>query len=561
MRAWRGALLYVVYLAVIVVGVSYVVHLRYVRSIRRAHFEENAVIPGIDAALSAQLGAIPPPAERARAFGNFPRAKPPGRIRIGCFGDSFTWGSEVDDGNDYPSILQELAAEAGFGDVEVLSFGSPAFGLHQSVLLWDRVGRDYGLDHVVLLGWGNTWIGRDSTFHYWPVGGRKLGFHARYVLDGDGLALAEVVGLTEAERFDVYMRFVPLLRYLRWDHRAPSFLEAWVPRSRTLENPFYYRDDYVEEIKETYRRLLARVGREAPHPVLVDIDGLLLTLTDACTPPCMPAVRVPPAYGFPYRMFHDHFSPLGNRLVAALALHALFPTPDRVNEMIRVAPAPIAGDPTGEAIPLREAVRIDVTLGDRIVGGLYARPKSVEAERPSRLDTLPAGVQRLVAIVGRGRSLLDAPFLPLSSSDGVPAVALEVDGTTRPLDVQATAVGSRELGLLRLDPCDAAAFRRALGVGDEGMCEVVPTVAELRPGRRSQLLIDGVPAVAVSVDEQHAVHMAPLDPMHYVVLPDANGASDVPGRDGFVDLRLADASGARSAVHLAAWTRVPFAVR
>lgn len=554
-RLW-GAIVYVLFLTAFVVGVAYVAHLRYVRAIRPDRFEGNAAIPGIDAALSAQLGAIPAPAERASAFGNAAREKPAGRLRIGCFGDSFTWGSEVADGNDYPAILQRLLVESGRSDVEVLNFGSPAFGLHQATLLWERVGRDYALDRVVVLGWGNVWLARDSTFHYWTPPARKLGFHARYVLAGAGVELAEVVGATEEERFDVYMRFVPPLRYLRWDRRAPAFLEAWVPRSRTLPNPFYYRDDVDEEIRETYRHLLARIGRAAPGAVLVDIDGLLARLAGDCAPPCMQVVRLPLQLGFPYRMPNAHFSPLGNRLVATTVLRAIDPSAPPPAAPIRVRPEAVSGDPTGAAVALRDAVEIDVALDDRIVGGFYVRPRSA-LERATRIDRLPPGVRRLLAVVGSGQALVDAPFLPLPSDDGAPAVALETEGTTRVLDVETRPVGSRALGMLRLDACDSADLRRALGVGSDVACKVVARMRELPAGRRSQLLVDGKPAIAVSIDVRGAVTMALLDDGHYVVLPDGDRLAEDPGPGGFVDLRVADGAGRRGQVHLAAWTREP----
>lgn len=414
---------------------------------------------------------------------------------------------------------------------------------------------------MVLLGWGKVWISRDSTFHYWTPPAKKLGFHARWVLDGDDLALAEVVGRTEAERFDAYMRFVPLLRYLRWDRRAPAFLAAWVPRSRRLANPFYYQDDLLAEIPETYRRLLARLGREAPGAVLVDIDGLLATLVPQCTPPCMQVMRLPLQLGFPYRMPNEHFSPLGNRLVATTLLHAMYPDPDRVNDAIRVGPEPVAGAPTGPPIALRDAVRIDVALGGRVVAGLYARPKSPLVDVPSRVDRLPADVPRLLAVVGGGQTLLDAPLLPLSSADGSPEVALEVQGTTHALDVAPAAVGTRELGILRLDPCDVPAFRRALGLALGGTCRVVGQKRELPQGTRARVLVDGKPAIAVSVTASDAVTMALADDAHYVVLPDGDGSAEDPGPGGFVELRLGDAAGAERRVRLAAWRRVPFSGR
>ena len=48
--------------------------------------------------------------------------------------------------------------------------------------------------------------------------------HACYVLRGGELALVDVLGQTHRERFDGYKRFVPPLRYLRYDRSPPAFL-------------------------------------------------------------------------------------------------------------------------------------------------------------------------------------------------------------------------------------------------------------------------------------------------------------------------------------------------
>lgn len=79
------------------------------------------------------------------AFGHFPRRKPAGAVRIGCFGDSFTWGDEVADGNDYPALLAALFSRAGAPHVEVLNFGNTAFGFNQTYVMREDVGRRYEL--------------------------------------------------------------------------------------------------------------------------------------------------------------------------------------------------------------------------------------------------------------------------------------------------------------------------------------------------------------------------------------------------------------------------------
>jgi len=57
-------------------------------------------------------------------------AAPEGARRVVCYGDSFTFGSEVDDGEDYPA---QLEAAAG-GALEVLNLGMMGWGTDQALL-------------------------------------------------------------------------------------------------------------------------------------------------------------------------------------------------------------------------------------------------------------------------------------------------------------------------------------------------------------------------------------------------------------------------------------------
>jgi hypothetical protein len=129
--------------------------------------------------------------DRKSSFRRFADKKEAGVVRIGCFGDSFAYGAEVDDGADYPSLLKGLLEADGRGDVEVLNFGMPGYGLHQSFLLWRMAGRNYGLDFI-LLGPSPFLHERDSTFAQAglsPDGCRAIRLHSRFVLDGAGLKL------------------------------------------------------------------------------------------------------------------------------------------------------------------------------------------------------------------------------------------------------------------------------------------------------------------------------------------------------------------------------------
>ena len=57
----------------------------------------------------------------------FDMRKRPGVVRIGCLGDSFTYGSEVSSSEDYPNVLQRLFRERGYSQ-ERSHFGSGWYG-------------------------------------------------------------------------------------------------------------------------------------------------------------------------------------------------------------------------------------------------------------------------------------------------------------------------------------------------------------------------------------------------------------------------------------------------
>jgi hypothetical protein len=60
-------------------------------------------------------------AERKSSFTNFTKNKKQGVIRIGCFGDSFTYGDETKDGYEYPALLKNIFKEQGFSNIEVIN--------------------------------------------------------------------------------------------------------------------------------------------------------------------------------------------------------------------------------------------------------------------------------------------------------------------------------------------------------------------------------------------------------------------------------------------------------
>jgi hypothetical protein len=72
---------------------------------------------------------------------------PPGALRVACYGESFTFGSEVDNGEDWPAQLEDAAA----GALEVLNLGVIGWGTDQALLRFRDGHAQLGSD-VVLMG-------------------------------------------------------------------------------------------------------------------------------------------------------------------------------------------------------------------------------------------------------------------------------------------------------------------------------------------------------------------------------------------------------------------------
>jgi len=83
-------------------------------------------------------------ARNAREVGERP---PPGALRVACYGESFTFGTEVDDGEDWPAQL-EAAAE---GRLEVINLAVMGWGTDQALLRFRDGGAELRPD-VVLVG-------------------------------------------------------------------------------------------------------------------------------------------------------------------------------------------------------------------------------------------------------------------------------------------------------------------------------------------------------------------------------------------------------------------------
>lgn len=369
------------------------------------------------------------------SFLHFRREKPDGVRRLCALGDSFTQGAEVDASHDYPSLLHERLERSAPGRYEVLNFGQGWFGFHQTFLVWEELARSYGCD-VVLLGPGTFYPERDTSFqHAGDVNPYYL--HARYVLDGDGVRLVEVVGDTVEERFEEYQRLVPHWRYLRYDDVAPAAMRALLPSGWTADNPFYYRGDKAEEAREIHRRLLRELAEEAPAVIL---GHSLAVTTLAPRVDGFSTFHPLRPRSFPYRAAGDHFGPLGNDLVARQYEAAVTRKSGAWLPVLRtldLQERPPLG--ASEPRPLSQYDSIDVEI-DGVAVGSFVTGRSRSDRRGSSRTLAEKSVSGLVLVATPGTmpvtgsdSVLDGCFLPTTRSpvDGAPVVLVSKGERTR----------------------------------------------------------------------------------------------------------------------------------
>jgi hypothetical protein len=311
------------------IGIDYAFWLVYVgrlENVQKPKTDEFEALPNVSPGTLRRLGQIL--TGKKSSFINFDRRKAPGVIRIGAFGDSFTYGDEVDAESDYPAQLQRRLKELGISNVEVLNFGSSWYGFGQVHIMWNEVGRDFDLDYA-LFGPQTLHPDRDTRFNH-TEGSSPYYLHARYILDADGLRLIDIPGNTYSERFGNYYSLMPDTSLLRYDRSDPAFLAALLPIGRHIGNPFYYdeRSELAEAV-DIQKRLfqdIKKSGMSVLTAVYSGDDPVRWAANDLISGNfCITGLDR--ETDFPYIAPWGHNTPTGNALLALQYLVALLKRP------------------------------------------------------------------------------------------------------------------------------------------------------------------------------------------------------------------------------------------
>ena len=184
-------------------------------------------------------GRLTTPEQRVQHFLNFPPVKKKKVIRIGAFGDSHTFGAEVDKTETYPYQLQRLFNKKfPTKKIEILNFGIGGSGFAEQFLLWEKYAADYGLDYI-LLGPRGFFPYRDTSFQWDGFSYPKTRF---IVTKQGGAQKVHIPGDTPKERYENYYSLIPSKTALRYDRNPFQIQERLLPfLINRISNPFYYR--------------------------------------------------------------------------------------------------------------------------------------------------------------------------------------------------------------------------------------------------------------------------------------------------------------------------------
>lgn len=270
-------------------------------------------------------GRLSFPKERLQYFLNFPPNKKPGTIRIGAFGDSHTYGDEVDKDGSYPYQLQELFHK-NFPEknVEVLNFGVRAAGFQEQFFLWKEYAKKYQLDYI-LLGPRGFYPERDTTFNWW-LSGNILPPKARFILsDNKTLKQIHIKGHTLEKRHSNYYRFIPPWIVLRYDRTSFQVWGQLFSFSRkSIYNPFYYKKE-LSDAEESFQiniLLLKKIQKQHPKKILFFTDhystyNMYQSVKELYNLNLTPI----PQHSLHYRELHESF--LGYKLLSKTYFKAL----------------------------------------------------------------------------------------------------------------------------------------------------------------------------------------------------------------------------------------------
>ena len=499
-KRFFSVIVYVVYLLSFFIIADYCFYRALAHRIPKSAYDRKKALPPASAELTSQimsrLGFVQ--TDKASSFARFDVKKKKGVVRIGCFGDSYTYGDEVGPAGDFPDLLQEILAKNGYDNYEVINFGASWYGFCQAFMMWKYVGQTYGLDIVLFGPQCLDFFERNLSFnHGWrDSSGRIYDYlHARYILKDGALQLIDLLGNTQQERVRNYFRFLTPLRYVRYDYNAPAFLSCLIidQKLRLEKNPFYYYNGSPEdESGQIYRLCFDEMGASGANVLLFHSRKAFRDIVSGLHKDNVRARAFydPPKH-FPYRMPQGHCSMFGNQLIALQMFASL--TDSGQSRFDIMETADIEKELSQGIVIKRRNIfeykDIKVELEGMDIGCF----ENVDADRFAELKK-PAlkgrAIVSLLAVKKKGESILDGVFVPLyfPLSEGMP---LELSFMGARAEVR------MPLGAVRM-------LNPGFGLGVVELNDAVTDKGriQIRPGRavgkheQATIILDGKPVLA-----------------------------------------------------------------
>ncbi|MCX6181470.1 MAG: hypothetical protein NT150_06055 [Bacteroidetes bacterium] len=233
--------------------------------------------------------------------------------RIGVFGCSFVRGDEVADSLNFVELINKNLRELHMDSIECINFGVGAYGMHQSYLLYQTLGKKYDLD-MVIFNPMDIHIDRDASFRYpniYPY------VHARYIIEKDLLKLITVDGDSQLEVVENYAAFFPDDRYIKYDTKIPNYLSPFAAKSF---NPFYYKEGgkeaFKNEVIEVYTMMINNMIKDGKKVIFINNDAHTDILAEKVKNPNFSLWKVNPQDVKKVNCFYSsplcHVSSLGN---------------------------------------------------------------------------------------------------------------------------------------------------------------------------------------------------------------------------------------------------------
>lgn len=511
-------------------------------------------VPGINPKVIRKVGWFTN--DKKSSFVEFSKEKPSGAIRICAFGDSFTEGSEVGEDQDFPSLMQRQLELSGTDNVQVLNFGSPWWGFHQTYIMWNETGREYQCDFVIL-GPMTFYPKRDTSFNHTDFYS-PYAIHARYILKSDDVELIDIIGEDHTERFNHYYRFIPHWRYVRYDRNAAAFFQAATPKGYTVRNHFYYYPGSMkDEAFATYRILLRKMAESGDS--IIFSSYMTSEFADQEVAPNFMIFKPYRPRTFPYLMPRGHSSTLGNELLASQYLANILDKPRTDLWVLKTSDIQYpqrewrGGNPLPDQLPLSVFDEIQIDLKGNPVGYFETPSFLISDGSPSLFKG--SGVVSLLAFKDPQDSILNGCFVSLGfdlQSDS--EVVLRIDGGGSSEDRLGTVhlvaenlnLGVFELAGLRFQNQEAMIF-----FGNDQI-----TGDRIRQGRTITIKVDGQPILRGRGGKPR-VQLAPVHSVFRRLRADPNFHFyiDQLGPSGTFDLVLHLPDGGVFEIPLATWEK------